>query len=124
MIQKCATKDGTGNGLGRHPNLSRRCPAWLPQSGGARAWFEPADLAVRHGVPEGGDLYVSKVGVIAAAVYRRWGLADDEQWVTYTEEQAHYSKARWVDQQIRVSGGKVALRASTLAMQLDAVRAG
>src|SRR5438132_8614114 len=53
-----------------------------------------ADLALRHGVPEGGDLYVSKVGVIAAAVYRRWGaargLAGDEQWVNYTEEQAHY----------------------------------
>ena len=30
-----------------------------------------ADLALRHGVPEGGNLYVSKVGVIACAVYRR-----------------------------------------------------
>src|SRR5215469_11280780 len=30
-----------------------------------------ADLALRHGAPEGGSLYVSKVGVIACAVYRR-----------------------------------------------------
>jgi DNA-binding transcriptional LysR family regulator len=88
-----------------------------------------ADLALRHGVPEGGDLYVSKVGVISGAVYRRRasdsrGLGGGERWVTYTEEQAHYSKAHWVDQQLRASGGKVAFRASTLAMQMDAVRAG
>jgi DNA-binding transcriptional LysR family regulator len=88
-----------------------------------------ADLALRHGVPEGGDLYVSKVGVISGAVYRRntgpaRGLAGRERWITYTEEQAHYSKARWVDQQLRALGGKVAFRASTLAMQIEAVRAG
>ena len=33
-------------------------------------------------------------------------------WVTYTEEQAHYPTARWVQQQDRETGGTVALRAS------------
>jgi len=47
-----------------------------------------ADLALRHGVPEGGNLYVSKVGVIACAVYCRCdGRVHDPlrgaAWVTY-----------------------------------------
>jgi DNA-binding transcriptional LysR family regulator len=92
-----------------------------------------ADLALRHGVPEGGNLYVSKVGVIACAVYCRrdgeereplrgspWGAP----WVTYPEEQSHVLSARWVDEQVRATGGRVALRASTLPLRADAVRAG
>jgi DNA-binding transcriptional LysR family regulator len=82
-----------------------------------------ADLAVRHHPPESGDLYVAKVGTFACAVYRRRGSAS-EAWVTYTEEQAHYATARWVQQQIDKTGGAVALRASDCAMQLAAVRAG
>jgi DNA-binding transcriptional LysR family regulator len=88
-----------------------------------------ADLALRHGVPEGGNLYVSKVGVIACAVYRRRdGRVHDPlrgaAWVTYPEEQIHVISARWVDQQLRATGGSVALRASTLPLRTDAVRAG
>ena len=88
-----------------------------------------ADLALRHGVPEGGNLYVSKVGVIACAVYRRIdagrGTAlDGAGWVTYPEEQSHFVSARWVDQQVRATGGRVALRASTLPLRTAAVRAG
>jgi len=82
-----------------------------------------ADLAVRHHPPEGGDLYISKLGTFAAAVYRRRG-AEAEAWVTYTEEQAHYSTARWVEQQRREAGASVALRASNMAMQWAAIRAG
>src|SRR6266851_9876883 len=88
-----------------------------------------ADLALRHGVPEGGNLYVSKVGVIACAVYRRRdGRVHDPllgaAWVTYPEEQSHVISARWTDQQLRATGGTVMLRASTLALRADAVRAG
>jgi DNA-binding transcriptional LysR family regulator len=82
-----------------------------------------ADLAVRHHPPESGDLYVAKVGTFAGAVYRRLGSAS-EAWVTYTEEQAHYATARWVQQQIEKGGGAVALRASNTMMQLAAIRAG
>ena len=88
-----------------------------------------ADLALRHGVPEAGNLYVTKVGVIAGALYRRHDESSlhhrpRDLWVTYTEEQAHYSSARWLDQQIRASGGMVVLRASDLLMRIEAVRAG
>ena len=82
-----------------------------------------ADLAVRHHPPESGDLFVAKVGTFACAVYRRRGSTGDA-WVTYTEEQAHYATARWVQQQIEKSDGAVALRASNSAMQSAAIRAG
>ena len=82
-----------------------------------------ADLAVRHHPPEGGDLYISKLGTFAAAAYRRRG-SKAEAWVTYTEEQAHYPTARWVEQQRRETGASVALRASNMAMQWAAIRAG
>jgi DNA-binding transcriptional LysR family regulator len=88
-----------------------------------------ADLALRHGVPESGNLYVSKVGAFACAVYRRrdgapFGMQRGAPWVTYTEEQGHYVSARWIDQQMRSSGGKVVLRASSLPMRIEAIRAG
>jgi DNA-binding transcriptional LysR family regulator len=82
-----------------------------------------ADLAVRHHPPEGGDLYIAKLGTIAAATYRRRECENDA-WVTYTEEQAHYPTARWVQQRIAATGAAVALRASNMSMQLAAVRAG
>lgn len=82
-----------------------------------------ADLAVRHHPPEGGDLYVAKLGEFACAVYRRAGSASDA-WVTYTEEQAHYPTARWVLQRVREAGDPIALRASTATMHLAAIRAG
>jgi DNA-binding transcriptional LysR family regulator len=80
-------------------------------------------------VPEGGNLYVSKVGVIACAAYRRRdGRAHDPlrnaAWVTYPEEQSHVITARWVEQQLRATGGSVALRASTLPLRAAAVRSG
>ena len=82
-----------------------------------------ADLALRHHPPESGDLYITKAGVFACAVYRRNG-AEGDAWVTYTEEQAHYPTARWVQERLRESGGAVALRASTMPMQSAAIRAG
>jgi DNA-binding transcriptional LysR family regulator len=82
-----------------------------------------ADLAVRHHPPESGDLYIAKVGTFAGAVYRRRG-SNSDAWVTYTEEQAHYQTARWVQQQIEKIGGAVALRASNTMMQSAAIRAG
>lgn len=82
-----------------------------------------ADLALRHHPPQGGDLYVSKAGLFAAAVYRR-GDSQCPAWITYTEEQAHYPTARWVQLQVQESGAAVALRASNMTMQLAAIRAG
>jgi DNA-binding transcriptional LysR family regulator len=82
-----------------------------------------ADLAVRHHPPESGDLYIAKLGIFACAVYARCGSAADA-WVTYTEEQAHYPTARWVQQRLRESSGRVALRASDMMMQHAAIRAG
>lgn len=87
-----------------------------------------ADLALRHGVPEAGNLFVAKVGAIAAALYRRRGggpdLGRDGHWITYTEEQGHYASARWIEQQVRNAGGRVVLRAPHIAMRLEAIRAG
>ena len=82
-----------------------------------------ADLAVRHHPPQGGNLYVAKLGTFGGAVYRRRGSKGDA-WVTYTEEQAHYPTARWVQERLRESGGAVAVRASGMPMQLAAIRAG
>ena len=82
-----------------------------------------ADLALRHHPPDGGDLYITKAGVFACAVYRRIGAAG-AAWVTYTEEQAHYPTARWVQDRLRETGSSVALRASNMPMQAAAIRAG
>ena len=82
-----------------------------------------ADLALRNQPPEGGDLYVTKVGAFSCAAYRRLG-AESSAWVTYTEEQAHYPTARWVQQQLRETPGSVVLRASNMPMQYAAIRAG
>ena len=72
---------------------------------------------------------MSKVGVIACAVYRRKDGEDRDPlrgaaWVTYPEEQSHVISARWVDEQMRATEGRVALRASTLPLRAAAVRAG
>lgn len=88
-----------------------------------------ADLALRHGVPEAGNLLVSKVGAIAGALYQRRHDGPpppnpEPHWITYTEEQAHYGSARWLDQHIRNTGGRVVLRATGLAVRLEAIRAG
>ena len=82
-----------------------------------------ADMALRHEPPESGNFYVSKAGTFACAAYRRCG-ADAEAWVTYTDEQAHYAPARWVQRQVDASGMRVALRASSMLMHLEAIRAG
>jgi DNA-binding transcriptional LysR family regulator len=82
-----------------------------------------ADMALRHHPPEGGDFYISKAGTFACAVYRRRG-AEADAWVTYTEEQAHYAPARWVQRQVEETGKPVALRASSMLMHLEAIRAG
>src|SRR6266478_3854856 len=82
-----------------------------------------ADMALRHEPPESGDYYVSKAGTFACAVYRRHG-ADTDAWVTYTDEQAHYAPARWVQRQVEETGKPVALRASSMLMHLEAIRAG
>jgi DNA-binding transcriptional LysR family regulator len=79
-----------------------------------------ADMALRHQPPETGDFYISKAGTFACAVYRRGG-ADAGAWVTYTEEQAHYEPARWVQRQIKETGQPVALRASSMLMHLEAI---
>src|SRR5437870_10168288 len=71
-----------------------------------------ADMALRHEPPETGDFYISKAGTFACAVYRRRG-ADTDAWVTYTDEQAHYAPARWVQRQVEQRGTPVALSGSS-----------
>jgi len=82
-----------------------------------------ADMALRHQPPETGDFYISKAGTFACAVYRRRG-ADAGAWVTCAEEQAHYAPARWVQRQVAETRRPVALRASSMLMHLEAIRAG
>jgi len=82
-----------------------------------------ADMALRHEPPESGDFYIFKAGTFACSVYRRRG-ADAAAWVTYTDEQAHYAPARWVQRQVEETGTPVALRASSMLMHLEAIRAG
>ena len=62
-----------------------------------------ADMALRHEPPESGDFYISKAGTFACAVYRRRD-AEADAWVTYTDEQAHYAPARWVQRQVEANG--------------------
>jgi DNA-binding transcriptional LysR family regulator len=81
-----------------------------------------ADLALRHEPPESGDYYVAKLGTFGVAVYRRHG-EDTDAWVAYTEEQSH-EPARWVQRQVEKTGMPVALRASSLLMHVEAIRAG
>jgi DNA-binding transcriptional LysR family regulator len=81
-----------------------------------------ADLALRHQPPESGDYYVAKLGTFAVAVYRRRG-EDAGAWVAYTEEQSH-EPARWLQRQVKETGMPVALRASSLLMHVEAIRAG
>jgi DNA-binding transcriptional LysR family regulator len=82
-----------------------------------------ADMALRHQPPESGDFYISKAGTFACAVYQRRG-ADADAWVTYPDEQSHYAPARWVQRQVEETGRPVALRASSMLMHLEAIRAG
>ena len=81
-----------------------------------------ADLALRHEPPESGDYYVAKLGTFAVAVYRRRD-EDTDAWVAYTEEQSH-EPARWVQRQVDETKSAVALRASSLLMHAEAIRAG
>ena len=81
-----------------------------------------ADLALRHEPPENGNYYIAKLGSFAVAVYRRRGNGSDA-WVAYNEDQTH-EPARWVQRQIDETGKPVALRASSLLMHAEAVRAG
>jgi DNA-binding transcriptional LysR family regulator len=82
-----------------------------------------ADMALRHEPPESGDFYISKAGTFGCAVYRRRD-AEARGWITYTDEQAHYAPARWVQRQVEEGGQPVVLRASSMLMHLEAIRAG
>ena len=82
-----------------------------------------ADMALRHEPPESGDYYVSKLGTFACAVYRRRG-AEAAAWVGYIEEQAHWAPARWVQRQVEETEMPVAVRASSMLMRVEAIRAG
>lgn len=82
-----------------------------------------ADIALRHDRPESGDFYVAKLGTFAVAVYRRRGT-EASGWIGYPEEQAHWPIARWVQRQVEETGVPVALRASSMLMRVEAIRAG
>lgn len=85
-----------------------------------------ADLALRHQPPKTGDYYVAKLGTFGVAVYRRRGEGADA-WVAYTEAQSQgrsHDPARWVQQQVDETKAVVALRAPSLLMHAEAIRAG
>jgi len=82
-----------------------------------------ADLAVRHGRPETGDLYVTRVGTIACAVYGA-GRRRSAGWIGYTDEQSDYAVSRWLAARMKTDGSAVRTRASSLNLQLAAARAG
>jgi len=82
-----------------------------------------ADMALRHEPPESGDFYVAKLGTFAIAVYRCRG-AEAAAWVSYTEEQAHWPTARWVERQVEETGMPVGCRASSMLMRVEAILAG
>ena len=85
-----------------------------------------ADLALRHQPPKSGNYYVAKLGTFAVAVYRRRGEAADA-WVAYTEGQSQgrsHEPARWVQRQVEETKSAVALRAPSLLMHAEAIRAG
>jgi DNA-binding transcriptional LysR family regulator len=82
-----------------------------------------ADMALRHEPPESGDYYVAKLGTFAIAVYRCRGV-EAAAWVSYTEEQAHWPTARWVERQVEETGMPVGCRASSMLMRVEAILAG
>jgi len=82
-----------------------------------------ADMALRHEPPESGDYYVAKLGTFGVAVYRRRGT-EAAGWVSYTEEQAHWPTARWVEEQVAETRMPVVCRASSMLMRVEAIRAG
>jgi DNA-binding transcriptional LysR family regulator len=84
-----------------------------------------ADLAVRHGRPETGDLYVARVGTIACAAYRASEFTGAlNGWITYSQEQAHYAQSRWIAVSLQSTGATITTRASSMSMQAAAARAG
>jgi DNA-binding transcriptional LysR family regulator len=84
-----------------------------------------ADLAVRHGRPETGDLYVSRVGTIACAAYGAPGTqANAVPWITYAQEQAHYALSRWIAATVKADDANPSIRASTMSMQAATARTG
>lgn len=85
-----------------------------------------ADLALRHQPPKSGSYYVAKLGTFAVALYRRRGEEADA-WVAYSEEQSRgksHEPACWVQRQIDETNATVALRAPSLLMHAEAIRAG
>jgi DNA-binding transcriptional LysR family regulator len=85
-----------------------------------------ADLALRHQPPKSGNYYVAKLGTFAVALYRRRGEEADA-WVAYSEEQSRgksHEPARWVQRQVDRTNGTIALRAPSLLMHAEAIRAG
>ena len=85
-----------------------------------------ADISLRHEPPDSGDYYVAKLGTFGVAVYRCRG-EDNDAWVAYTEEQSQgqsHEPARWVQRQLEDTRSVVALRASSMLMHVEAIRAG
>src|SRR6267154_2047751 len=113
-----------GRSLGlSQPTIARRLAAFEATFGGATLfdrWPEGLRLSAA------GEQLVPAAESVEDAVLtleRRRG-ADAAAWVAYTDEQAHYAPARWVQRQVEETGKPVALRASSMLMHLEAIRAG
>lgn len=93
-----------------------------------------ADLAIRHGLPSAGDFVTRKLGEITCAIYGSNAFVEtnpqalsekrftDCDWITFTQEQAHYYAMIWLQE--RFNDNEPKLRASTTAMIFEMTAAG
>jgi len=105
-----------GTPLRHHPGAGRITTDGKPRATRGRSRLAPRTAGQRR-------LLRLQARHLACAVYRRRG-EDTDAWVTYTEEQAHYAPARWVERQVETTGNAVALRASSMLMHVEAILAG
>lgn len=93
-----------------------------------------ADLAIRHGLPETGDLITAKIGAMACGLYgsadyvaRHPAAATEDRYrlcdfVGFTDEYRHFITMRWLAE--RLGPRRAAFRAESTALQHEAIRAG
>lgn len=93
-----------------------------------------ADLLLSHGLPARGHLVRMGLGAITAAVYGSAGFVDAHPeartearwlrcaWVAYDAPHEYFSTMTWLSE--RLGDRKPRVRASRIALQLEAIRAG
>ncbi|WP_432473228.1 LysR family transcriptional regulator [Amphritea sp. HPY] len=108
----------------RYPNIQLELIADASQLSLTR---READIAIRMGRPESGNLVISKLIDIAYAVYDKPGAGDDRplkdrQWVCLDEQYADLAEARWVAKHFK--NVSTVLRTNIGLGSVEAVRQG